>query len=199
MATIYAAAAAAGVARLISAVENLPLTRPGRAFFANQNRLEEGISSPGMELSGIRLRSVSSHPTSSTSNNEDSPTTSTGTFTPGSGDESPQREGKYIQRQRQNEDKRWHVIRADIGNAYQTDSFIKTNWRPLSDRWGPSNLSESYADVAKNLDHERGYDRFVQVKCTSRLLGTNIREADGCTASRRRLPRRVSTASSLHE
>jgi hypothetical protein len=72
-------------------------------------------------------------------------------------------------------------VPADIGNAYQIDSFIKTSWRRLSDRWRPCNLSESDVDGLTSLNRERGYDRFVQVKCTSLLLGTNIRKADRYT------------------
>jgi len=73
------------------------------------------------------------------------------------------------------------MLSANIGNSYQIDSFIKSSWRQLSDRWRSSNDSSSDADGTSDLDHERGYDRFVQVKCTSPLLGANIREADSCT------------------
>jgi hypothetical protein len=111
MATIYAAAVAAGVARLISVMESLPLIRPERAFFADQNRLEEGISLPAMESSSIRLRSGTSHPISNTSNDGDSPTTTAGTLTPSSGDDSYPIEGKYSTCGGHNKEKSWHAVR----------------------------------------------------------------------------------------
>jgi hypothetical protein len=86
--------ATAAMARVTidSAWENCSLTRPERAFFANQDRLERGISPvEAMENSGVRLRPMAS-PSGSTSKNEnaDSPTTTTtssGTRTPGSGED----------------------------------------------------------------------------------------------------------------
>jgi hypothetical protein len=110
MATIYAAAVAAGVARLLSVMESLPLTRPERAFFADQNRLEEGISLPAMESSGMRLRSGTSHPIGNTSNDGDSPTTAAGTLTPSSGDDSSPIEGKYSTRGGHNKEKCWYAV-----------------------------------------------------------------------------------------
>jgi hypothetical protein len=106
---MYAAAAAAGVAKLISVVENFSLTRPGGAFFTDRNRLEEGITLPTMEPSGMRLRSGTSNPAGNTSNDGDSPTTTARILTPGSGDDSSQIEGKYILRRGQNNEKCWNM------------------------------------------------------------------------------------------
>jgi hypothetical protein len=110
MATVYAAAVAAGVARLLSVMESLPLTRPERAFFANQNRLEAGVSLPAMDSSGVRLRSRTSHPISNTGNDGDSPTTTAGTLTPSSGDDFSPIEGKYSTRGGHNKEKSWDAV-----------------------------------------------------------------------------------------
>jgi hypothetical protein len=98
--------ATAAMARVTinSAWENCSLTRPERAFLANQDRLERGIPQPveAMENSGVRLRSLAS-PSSSTSKNDngDSPTTTTssGTRTPGSGEDVSQVEGNMLCRE----------------------------------------------------------------------------------------------------
>ena len=86
-----------------SAWENCSLTRPERAFFANQDRLERGIPPvEAMENSGVRLRPLAS-PSGSTSKNDtgDSPTTTTssGTRTPGSAEDVSQVEGNMLCRE----------------------------------------------------------------------------------------------------
>jgi hypothetical protein len=81
-----------------SAWENCSLTRPERAFLANQDRLERGVPPmvDNMEKSGVRLRSlVGPSAGESKNDNADSPTTTTssGTRTPGSGEDLSQVEG----------------------------------------------------------------------------------------------------------
>jgi hypothetical protein len=81
---------------------DMELTRPERAFLANPDRCERGASPfqlPGMEESGVRLRPLA-RPTSggTRQDNGDSPTTTTssGTRTPGSGEDLSQSEGNML-------------------------------------------------------------------------------------------------------
>jgi hypothetical protein len=93
------AVASAAITRLIRSLQELPFNITRNARDANQSREEPGLPMHGMEETGLRSRTGATALSSNRNDEGSSPTTSTtntGTFTPGSGDDTSPSEGRHM-------------------------------------------------------------------------------------------------------
>jgi hypothetical protein len=93
------AVAFAAITRLIRSLQELPFKITQNSRDANHSREDPGLPMHRMEETGLRNRTGATASSSSRNDEGSSPTTSTtntGTFTPGSGDDSSPSEGWHM-------------------------------------------------------------------------------------------------------